>query len=225
MRLPPRAATATCCEQTHALTVCPHAQSFIGAFCFVFAVNSSVHSYLVLRYAEGNKVAVNVGFYYMSNAAGRLVGTVMSGVLYSYAGATPAHGFGWCFVMSAGFVLLCTLITSAIRDDDAGLQCGGLVCVGRLAAVDVEESGSAHSFAAKRQELADGGAASPSLRSRLATTPERPVSETAETTDGDSLADVLLHVPELVEGMVREGTVRGGGRHVWEAPASGASAT
>jgi hypothetical protein len=44
------------------------------AFCVVFAVNSAVHSYLVLRYADGNRVAVNVGFYYCSNAAGRLTG-------------------------------------------------------------------------------------------------------------------------------------------------------
>ena len=109
-------------------------QSFIAVFCAIFAVNSAVHSYLVLRYAEGNKVAVNVGFYYMSNAAGRLTGTILSGVLYSYAGATRADGFGWCFVLSAVFVLLCTLITAGIKDDDAGLQCGPLICVGKVPA-------------------------------------------------------------------------------------------
>ena len=45
-------------------------QAGLAFFCVVFAVNSAVHSYLVLRYAEGNKVAVNVGFYYMANAYG-----------------------------------------------------------------------------------------------------------------------------------------------------------
>ena len=71
----------------------------LGFFCVVFAVNSAVHSYLVLRYAEGNRAAVTVGFYYCSNAAGRLLGTLMSGVLYTYAGATRTDGFGWCFVL------------------------------------------------------------------------------------------------------------------------------
>jgi hypothetical protein len=46
----------------------------LAAFCVLFAVNSSIHSYLVVRYADGDKVAMNVGFYYMANAIGRLVG-------------------------------------------------------------------------------------------------------------------------------------------------------
>lgn len=104
-------------------------QAFLALFCFIFAVNSAVHSYLVLRYSDGNKVAVNVGFYYMSNAAGRLTGTVLSGVLYSYAGATRADGFGWCFMLSAAFGVLCTAITAFIRDNEAGLACGRCVCV------------------------------------------------------------------------------------------------
>ena len=70
-------------------------QTGIAFFCVVFAVNSAVHSYLVLRYAEGNKAAVTVGFYYCSNAAGRLFGTLLSGVLYTYAGSA-VDGFGWC---------------------------------------------------------------------------------------------------------------------------------
>ena len=104
-------------------------QAGVGFFCFVFAVNSAVHSYLVLRYADGNKVAVNVGFYYMSNAVGRLVGTILSGVLYTFAGATVTDGFGWCFVASAAFVAICTALTMFIRDDEDGLRCGGLICV------------------------------------------------------------------------------------------------
>jgi hypothetical protein len=112
-------------------------QTGIGIFCVLFAVNSSIHSYLVLRYAEGNKTAINVGFYYMSNAAGRLIGTMLSGLLYTYAGSTRAAGFGWCFVLSAAFLVLCCGITSFVRDDDEGLACGPcLVCVGGVARTD-----------------------------------------------------------------------------------------
>lgn len=46
----------------------------LGAFCLLFAVNSSIHSYLIVKYAQGDKVAMNVGFYYCANAAGRLTG-------------------------------------------------------------------------------------------------------------------------------------------------------
>jgi hypothetical protein len=56
----------------------------ICLFALLFAINSSIHSYLVVRYAEGNKVAQSVGFYYMANAGGRLMGTLVSGALYSY---------------------------------------------------------------------------------------------------------------------------------------------
>ena len=55
-----------------------------GLTCFgaLFAVNSSVHSFLILDYADAKEVALDVGFYYMANAAGRLIGTVLSGLLY-----------------------------------------------------------------------------------------------------------------------------------------------
>lgn len=52
----------------------------------VFAVNSSVHSYLILAYAGADRVTFDVGFYYMANAAGRLAGTLLSGVSYQIAG-------------------------------------------------------------------------------------------------------------------------------------------
>eukprot|EP00127_Corallochytrium_limacisporum_P002228 Clim_evm16s109 gene=Clim_evmTU16s109 len=51
---------------------------------FIFAINSSIHSYLVVHLSDKDKVAQNVGFYYMSNAGGRLIGTLLGGVLYSY---------------------------------------------------------------------------------------------------------------------------------------------
>ena len=51
-------------------------------FGIVFAFNSAVHSYLILAYSDNEKVSMNVGFYYMANAGGRLAGTVLSGLIY-----------------------------------------------------------------------------------------------------------------------------------------------
>ncbi|NDR57224.1 organoarsenical effux MFS transporter ArsJ [Aliiruegeria sabulilitoris] len=55
-------------------------------FGFVFAVNSSVHSYLILAFTHDDRVTMDVGFYYMSNAAGRLLGTLLSGLSYQLGG-------------------------------------------------------------------------------------------------------------------------------------------
>jgi hypothetical protein len=52
----------------------------------VFAVNSSVHSYLILAFGEASRITRDVGFYYMSNAAGRLLGTLLSGLSYQWGG-------------------------------------------------------------------------------------------------------------------------------------------
>lgn len=60
----------------------------LGIFGFFFAVNSSVHSYLILALTSSDQVALNVGFYYMANAAGRLGGTLLSGLAYQLAGLT-----------------------------------------------------------------------------------------------------------------------------------------
>jgi hypothetical protein len=62
----------------------------LGLFAVVFALNASVHSYLVLAYSEADKVSLTVGFYYMANAAGRLIGTLLSGVLYQVGGVNAA---------------------------------------------------------------------------------------------------------------------------------------
>ena len=74
-------------------------------FGVVFAFNSAVHSYLVLAYTEDDKVALNVGFYYMANSGGRLVGTVLSGLIFQM------YGLVGCLWTSALFVLLAELIT------------------------------------------------------------------------------------------------------------------
>ncbi|WP_068118284.1 organoarsenical effux MFS transporter ArsJ [Tropicimonas marinistellae] len=55
-------------------------------FGFVFAINSSVHSYLILAFTRHDRVTMDVGFYYMSNAAGRLIGTLLSGLSYQIGG-------------------------------------------------------------------------------------------------------------------------------------------
>lgn len=55
-------------------------------FGFVFAVNSSVHSYLILAFGSAERITRDVGFYYMANAAGRLIGTLLSGVSYQVGG-------------------------------------------------------------------------------------------------------------------------------------------
>ena len=52
----------------------------------VFAINSALHSYLILAFTKAERVTMDVGFYYMANAAGRLSGTVLSGVTYQLGG-------------------------------------------------------------------------------------------------------------------------------------------
>jgi predicted MFS family arabinose efflux permease len=83
------------------------------AFGVVFAMNSAVHSYLILAYAEGDKVAMNVGFYYMANAGGRLAGTVLSGALYVWQGLEA------CLWASAIFVLAAGLLSRLLPDSVA----------------------------------------------------------------------------------------------------------
>ncbi len=72
------------------------------AFGAAFALNSAVHSFLILAYADGDKVAMNVGFYYMANAAGRLGGTVLSGALYQWYGLQACLWASAVFVLAAG---------------------------------------------------------------------------------------------------------------------------
>jgi predicted MFS family arabinose efflux permease len=64
-----------------------------------FAMNSSLHSFLVLAYADDDEVALDVGFYYSANAAGRLVGTLLSGVLYLWGGLAAALWGSTVFVV------------------------------------------------------------------------------------------------------------------------------
>jgi hypothetical protein len=109
----------------------------IVIFAIIFAINSSIHSFLVVNYASKEKVAVSVGFYYMSNAMGRLLGTLGSGVLFTYvgddfgeyAGTDSAAGLAACFLAGTISSLLAAIITIKINDNTAGLKCGCLTLV------------------------------------------------------------------------------------------------
>lgn len=79
-------------------------------FGIVFAINSVIHSYLIVAWSEHDKVAMNVGFYYMANAGGRLTGTVMSGLIYQ------TQGLMGCLVWSSAFVLVAALLSARITD-------------------------------------------------------------------------------------------------------------
>jgi hypothetical protein len=76
----------------------------------VFAVNSSVHSYLILAYTDADKVALNVGFYYMANAGGRLAGTILSGLAYM------AGGIVGCLTGAAIFLVISWAISLGLPE-------------------------------------------------------------------------------------------------------------
>ena len=77
----------------------------LALFALPFAVNSSLHSYLILAYAGSEKAAEDVGFYYAANAAGRLGGTLLSGLFYQWG------GMAFCLGGSAAMLLVCWVIT------------------------------------------------------------------------------------------------------------------
>lgn len=76
------------------------------AFGVVFALNSAVHSFLILAYSENDKAAMNVGFYYMANAGGRLAGTVLSGLLYQWGGLEACLWVSTACVLAAAALSL-----------------------------------------------------------------------------------------------------------------------
>jgi len=78
----------------------------LAVFGLIFAVNSSVHSYLILAYTETDQAALTVGFYYMANAGGRLVGTLLSGIVFQLAGLVGCLWVSAVFVAVAGGISL-----------------------------------------------------------------------------------------------------------------------
>ncbi|MEL7559207.1 organoarsenical effux MFS transporter ArsJ [Stutzerimonas chloritidismutans] len=85
-------------------------------FAALFAINSSLHSYLIVSYAKADGVSLDVGFYYMSNALGRLVGTLLSGWVYQ------RYGLEACLWISSAFVLLAALISMALPHRDHAIK-------------------------------------------------------------------------------------------------------
>ncbi len=83
-------------------------------FGVVFAVNSSLHSYLILAFAGSKKAAEDVGFYYAANAAGRLIGTLGSGLAYQWG------GIGGCLAGSAAMLAVCWAMTLALPEARGG---------------------------------------------------------------------------------------------------------
>lgn len=82
----------------------------VGLLCFgaVFAVNSAVHSYLIVAYAKEEGVSLDIGFYYMANAMGRLIGTILSGLIYQN------YGLEACLLLATIFILITSLISIAL---------------------------------------------------------------------------------------------------------------
>jgi predicted MFS family arabinose efflux permease len=80
-------------------------------FAIAFAANSAVHSYLILAYADNDRVAMNVGFYYMANAIGRLAGTILSGLIYQW------HGLTACLWVSTVFLIVAGLLSLLLPSD------------------------------------------------------------------------------------------------------------
>ena len=74
----------------------------------IFAVNSSLHSFLILKFTTLERVSLDVGFYYMANAVGRLLGTLLSGLSFQVGGLSS------CLIVSAIFLLAATFFTWCI---------------------------------------------------------------------------------------------------------------
>lgn len=74
-------------------------------FASLFAVNSSLHSYLIVSYAQREAVSLDIGFYYMANAMGRLVGTLLSGWVF------VSFGLSACLIVSSSFIAIAALIS------------------------------------------------------------------------------------------------------------------
>jgi len=83
----------------------------LTVFGVVFAINSSIHSYLILFYSEQDKVSLDVGFYYMANAGGRLTGTILSGLIYQI------WGLGGCLWVSTAFVITASLFSFPLAEE------------------------------------------------------------------------------------------------------------
>ncbi len=103
--IPAVLALAVAAEELLQINVVVVVVAGLALFGVPFAVNSSLHSYLILAYAGSRKAAEDVGFYYAANATGRLMGTLLSGMLYQFGGLTA------CLAGSAVMLGVCSAIT------------------------------------------------------------------------------------------------------------------
>ena len=85
--------------------------SGLMVFGVLFAINSSLHSYLIVSFADADGVSLDVGFYYMANAMGRLIGTVLSGWLFQ------VYGLAVCLWVSAVFIALAALLSTGLSEE------------------------------------------------------------------------------------------------------------
>ena len=90
----------------------------LAVFGVVFAMNSSIHSYMILAYTDAESVSLNVGFYYRANAAGRLIGTLLSGALFVFGGMQA------CLAASALLVAAAFLVSTRLPNPPRHLQPG-----------------------------------------------------------------------------------------------------
>lgn len=87
-------------------------------FGVVFAINSSLHSYLIVSYSRSENVSMDVGFYYMANAMGRLIGTILSGLIFQI------YGLAACLLISTLFLGIATFASFLLRSTEASDSCG-----------------------------------------------------------------------------------------------------
>lgn len=99
----------------------------LAIFGVVFAINSAVHSYMIVYYAESEKVAMTVGFYYMANAGGRLVGTVLSGWVYQVMGIVGCLWLSGLFVGAAALISTGLVLPEERKAIRSGRQPAGLL--------------------------------------------------------------------------------------------------
>ncbi len=91
----------------------------LAGFGVLFAINSSLHSYLIVSYAREQGVSLDVGFYYMANALGRLMGTLLSGWLFQ------DYGLAVCLWVSSGLLLIAALLSLGLPRHELSEPLGG----------------------------------------------------------------------------------------------------
>ena len=80
----------------------------LAVYGIFFAINSSLHSYLIVAYAQRDGVSLDVGFYYMANAGGRLVGSLLSGLIYQWQGLEA------CMLASSAFIAIACVLSTGL---------------------------------------------------------------------------------------------------------------